>query len=74
MEMGRALSLRSNNLLDKELVQTHFSCDYQSEDRGMHKVRAKSRDHEIMRAQKKVFKGRPSTPPKSCNVVMDSPV
>ena len=29
-------------------------------------TRAKSRDHEIMRAQKKVFKGRPNTPSESC--------
>jgi hypothetical protein len=29
---------------------------------------AKSRDHEIVRAQKKVTKGRPKTPPKSCSV------
>ena len=32
---------------------------------------AKSRDREIVRAQKKVFKGRPNTPPKSCSVVTD---
>jgi hypothetical protein len=31
-------------------------------------TRAKSRDHEIVRAQKKVFKGRPNTPPTSCSV------
>ena len=29
----------------------------------------KSRLHETMRAWKKVSKGRPNTPPKSCNVV-----
>ena len=28
-----------------------------------------SRDHEIVRAQKKVSKGRPNTPPTSCSVV-----
>ena len=32
-------------------------------------TRAKSHDHEIVRAQKKVSKGRPNTPPKSCHVV-----
>ena len=37
-------------------------------------TRAKSRDHEIVRAQKKVSKGRPNTPPKSCSVVTDPPV
>jgi hypothetical protein len=36
--------------------------------------RAKSRDHEIVRAQKKVSKGRPKTPPKSCNVVAEPQV
>ena len=34
-------------------------------------TRAKSRDHEIVRAKNKVSKGRPKTPPKSCNVAMD---
>ena len=34
-------------------------------------TRAKSCDHEIVRAQKKVSKDRPKTPPKSCSVVMD---
>jgi hypothetical protein len=32
---------------------------------------AKSRDHEIVRAQKKVSKGRPNTPAKLRSVVMD---
>jgi hypothetical protein len=35
---------------------------------------AKSRDHEIVRAQKKGSKGRPNTPPKSCDVVTDPQV
>ena len=34
-------------------------------------LRAKGRDHEIVRAQKKVSKGRPNTPPTSCSVVTD---
>ena len=34
-------------------------------------TRAKSHDHEIVKAQKKVSKGRPKSLPKSCNVVMD---
>ena len=37
-------------------------------------TRAQSRDHGIVRAQKKVFKGRPNTPPKSCIVVTDPQV
>ena len=36
--------------------------------------RSKSRDHEIVRAQKKVSKGCPKTPPKSCSVVIDPQV
>ena len=36
----------------------------------LHK-QAKSHGHEIVRAQKKVSKGRPNTPPKSCSVVTD---
>ena len=43
-----------------------------SKDLGPLHIWAKSRDHEIVRAQKKVSKGRPNTPPKSCSVVMDS--
>jgi hypothetical protein len=41
---------------------------------GPLRTRAKSRDHEIVRAQKKVSKGRPNTPPKSCSVVIDPQV
>ena len=37
-------------------------------------IRVKSHDHEIVRAQKKVSKGRPNTPPKSPSVVMDPQV
>jgi hypothetical protein len=37
-------------------------------------TQAKSRDHEIVRAQKKVSKGRPNTPPTSCSVVTDPQV
>ena len=37
-------------------------------------TRAKSRDHKIVRAQKKVSKGRPKTPPNSCTVVTDPQV
>ena len=37
-------------------------------------TRAKSRDHEILRAQKIVSKGRLNTPPKSCSMVMDPQV
>ena len=37
-------------------------------------TRAKRRDHEIVRAQKKVSKGRLETPPKSCSAVTDPQV
>ena len=37
-------------------------------------TQAKSHDHEIVRAQKKVFKCRSMTPPKSCSVVTDPQV
>ena len=37
-------------------------------------TRAKSRDHDIVRAQKKVSKGRPKAPSKSCSVVTDPQV
>jgi hypothetical protein len=37
-------------------------------------TRAKSRDHKIVRAQNKVSKGRPKTPPQSCSVVTDPQV
>ena len=38
--------------------------------RSLH-TQAKSSDHEIVRAQKKVSKGRPKTAPKSANMVTD---
>ena len=41
---------------------------------GPLRTRAKSHDHEIVRAQKKVSKGHPNTPPTSCSVVMDPQV
>ena len=34
-------------------------------------TRAESGDHENVRAQKEVSKGRRKTPPKSCNLVTD---
>ena len=34
-------------------------------------TRAKSRDHDIVRAPKKVSQGRPKSPPTSCSVVTD---
>ena len=37
-------------------------------------TRAKSRDQEIVRAQKKVSQARPNKPPKSCSVVTDPQV
>ena len=41
---------------------------------GPLRTQAKSRDHEIVRAQKEVSKGRPNTPPRSCSVVTDPQV
>ena len=41
---------------------------------GPRHTRAKSCDHEILRAQKKVSKGRPTAPPKSCSVITDPQV
>ena len=38
------------------------------------RTRANSRDHEIVRDQKKVTKGRHNTPPKSRSVVTDPQV
>jgi hypothetical protein len=37
-------------------------------------TQAKSRDQEIVRAQKKVSRGRPMIPPKSCSVVTEPQV
>ena len=37
-------------------------------------TQAKSRDHDIVKTQKKVSKGRPNTPPKSSSVVKDPQV
>ena len=37
-------------------------------------TQAKSPDHEFVRAQKKVSKGHPNTPPNSCSMVMDPQV
>ena len=34
----------------------------------------RARDREIVRAQKKVSKGRPNTPPQACSVVTDPQV
>jgi hypothetical protein len=41
--------------------------------RALH-TQAKNRDHDIVRAQKKVSKRRPKTPPKSWSVVRDPQV
>ena len=46
-------------------VSSQFEC------LGPLHTRAKGRDHEVLRAQKKVSKGRPKTAPKSCSVVKD---
>ena len=41
---------------------------------GPRHTRAKSRDREIVRAEKKASRGRPNTPPQSCSVVTDPQV
>ena len=46
----------------------------QVDDVGPLHTQAKSRDHEIVRAQKEVSKGCPNTPPKPCSVVTDPQV
>jgi hypothetical protein len=43
-------------------------------DKSLLDTRTKSRDHEIVTAQKIVSKGCPNPPPKSCSVVTDSQV
>ena len=50
-----------------------FHSHKQHYSRPLH-TQAKSHDHDITRAQKKVSKGRPNTPPKSCSVVTDPQV
>ena len=60
------------------LSHNSFNYSYDSDQqieckRPLH-TQAKSRDHEIVRAQKKVSKGRPKIPPKSCSVVTDPQV
>jgi hypothetical protein len=47
---------------------------WRSDLKGPLHTRAKSRDLVIVRAQKKVFKGRPKTLPKSSSVIMDPQV
>ena len=47
----------------------HFSFDL-----GPLHTRAKRCDHEIVRAQKKVSKGCPNTPPASCSAIADPQV
>jgi len=42
--------------------------------KGHFYTQAKSRDHETVRAEKKVLQGRPNTPPISCSVVTDPKV
>ena len=48
-----------------------MGCPNPSESEGPLHTQAKSRDHEIVRAQMKVSEGRPNTPLKSCSVVTD---
>ena len=42
--------------------------------RGPLRTRAMCRDHEIVRARKKLSKGRPNTPLESCHVITDPQV
>jgi hypothetical protein len=53
------------------LSETNRICGTQISYLGPLHTRAKSHDHKIVRAQKKVSKGRRKTPPKSCSVVTD---
>ena len=48
----------------------HWPCRYPSTFRATLHM-SQDRDYEVVRVQKKVFKGRPKTPPESCSVVTD---
>ena len=63
---------RSWRTLKNEPNNTHTP--YAHDHLGPLHTRAKSHDHEIVRAQKKVSKGRPNTPPQSCSAVTDPQV
>ena len=58
----------------KLLLCYHWSTLTQYTSLGPLHTQAKSRDHVIVRAQKKVSKGHPNTPSKSCSVVTDPQV
>ena len=55
--------------LDSVFTNRIETLNRQLRDSGPLHTRAKSRDHEIVTAQKKVPKGHPNTPPKSGSVV-----
>ena len=54
-----------------ESIIVALECSYGWVTWGSLHTRAKSRDHEIVRARKRVSKGRPKIPPTSCGVVTD---
>ena len=71
------------NILPRQATYTCHKCFLQAwvlETAGLRQfratshIRAKSRDHGIVRAQKEVTKCRPNTPPTSCSVVTDPQV
>ena len=70
------LPIRTHNILPcvwKKLNPKLYFCELKCYLGSLH-MRAKSRDHDIVRAQNKVSKGCPNTPPKPCSVVTDPQV
>ena len=64
-----------NNILHLHIKMQKYQFKYPDVlSKGPLHTHAKSHDHEIVRASKKVSKGRPKTPPKSCSVVIDPEV
>ena len=64
--MEKLIKIKENNVQDLRLKVVIIV--------GPLQTRAKSHNHDIVRAQKKVVKGRPKTPPKSSCVVTDPQV
>ena len=62
----RQLSRRLRSIV----LRQHGALTSELDELGPLHTQAKSHGHEILRAQNKVSKGRPNTPPKSCGVVI----
>jgi hypothetical protein len=62
-------SLPYEELKLKQLLHVMSYLNSKTQNSGPLHAQAKSRDLEIVRAQKEVSKGRPKTPPKPCSVV-----